>query len=193
MNKISKYISWLGQCILKRSHGTITAPVIPSSVYSILEDKLSRCPCSTKYHGAYPGGLVDHLLNVTNLAISLANLLKVGDRISTEELSLCALVHDLGKLGNFQEDFYLPNPDLSKRDKEPYIVNTKLVSIPHEIRSLYWIDKLNIRHIDETELQAICYHAGPYTPGYLESVRKESLLLVLLHTADNLSTKVIES
>lgn len=190
MIDLETYMDELDRCILRRND---TVPAIKPMINTLLKNKLSQCPCSTKYHGAYPGGLVAHSLNVANLALNLAILLGVRDNMSLEQLKLLALIHDLGKLGNLKDDFYLPNPDSNKRDKEPYIVNTKLVSIPHEIRTLYWLDILNIRNLTEAELQAVCYHAGPYSPGYLESVRKESLLLVLLHTADNLSTKVLES
>ena len=162
----------------------------------LLTKKLLYCPCSTKYHGSYNGGLLDHLLNVVNisgrLAYSLYEELENKENIF-EQLMFCSLIHDLGKLGNIENDFYLVNPDKNKRDKEPFVVNTNLVSMPHELRTLYWLDLLGINGLKEEELQAICYHAGPYAPGYLEAVRKEHPLLVLLHTADNLATKIMEA
>jgi HD superfamily phosphohydrolase YqeK len=163
--------------------------------YHILEknrDRIEKCPSSTKYHGCFPGGLVDHSLSVANIAETLAINTKTYN-VFIESLTFCALVHDLGKLGSLDEDFYLTNPDEQKREKEPYIVNTKLVSMPHELRTLYWLEKIGVNDLTEAEYQAIFYHAGPYTPGYLDCVKGESPLLILLHSADNISTKVLEA
>jgi hypothetical protein len=169
-----------------------TSNDLPCEIRDALLIKLTTCPCSTKYHGCEPGGLVFHLLNVYNLAIGLYMQLKIKEtQLKLSSLKLLALVHDLGKIGNLEDDFYLPNTG-SNADKEPFKVNLNLVSISHEIRTLYWLRLLGINELSEEELQAICYHAGPYMDGYLTAVRKESLLLVLLHTADNLSTKVLE-
>lgn len=184
MNKVSEYITILKAQLKIRKQKDF-------KIDKTLTDKLAQCPCSTKYHGAYPGGLVDHLLNVTNLSYRLSHLftLSINDRSS---LMFCSLIHDLGKLGNCDSDLYLPNPDSNTREKVPFIANTSLISIPHETRTLYWLDRMNIHGLTEDELQAICYHAGPYKSGYMDSIRKESNLLVLLHSADNLATKIIE-
>lgn len=162
--------------------------------YRVLEENIIRlesCPSSTKYHGSYPGGLIDHSLSVALLSKNLAITTKTYNAF-IESLTFCALVHDLGKLGSLDEDFYLINPDAQKRGKEPYIVNTKLVSMPHELRTLYWLEMLGVNNLTEEEYQAIFFRAGPYTPGYLDQVRKESALLVLLHSADNISAKIME-
>ena len=163
---------------------------------NLLSQKLSYCPCSTKYHGSYEGGLLDHLLNVVNVAGSLSFLFKSQLRkyeYLDTQLLLCALTHDLGKMGNVESDYYLVNPDEKKRDKEPFIVNAELVSIPHEIRTLYWLGHLGLSQLAEEVLQAICYHAGPYTPGYMDLIKKEHPLLILLHSADNLAAKIMEA
>jgi len=187
IEKSSKYLGLLAQYAAKHKN-------INTIDCSVIQSKLISCPCSTKYHGAYPGGLVDHLLNVAESATQLYGCFEssVRDVVTIDQLMFCALVHDLGKLGNVTDDFFLVNPDVSKREKEPYIVNKDMVSIPHEIRTIYWLNHLGMGTLTEEELQAICYHAGPYTPGYLEFVRKESPLLILLHAADNLTTKLIE-
>ena len=73
-------------------------------------------PASTKYHGSYEGGLVDHSLIVYDILTSLVNsyiILKDGDfsdmAESTEELfnsvKIVALLHDISKV-NFYEVTY---------------------------------------------------------------------------------------
>jgi hypothetical protein len=159
-----------------------------------ISEKINRCPASTKYHGSYAGGLLNHLILVKRLATILYRDIfgHISDSNFLGRLEFCALVHDLGKLGTKEHDFYLVNPDEEKRNEEPFIVNTQLVSMPHELRTLYWLNTLDVTDLTEDEYQALYFHAGPYTEGYLNAVRKESPLLVLLHTADNLSTKLIE-
>lgn len=185
---VGKYLYSLSEVLMKM--GKIGEPIEDE----LFVDKLVRCPCSTKYHNSYSGGLLKHLLNVTSVAIDLYNIFEpnLNGKVTWNQLIFCALIHDLGKLGNEKADFYLINPDESKREKEPFIVNSEMVSIPHEIRTLYWLDHLGITGLTEEEYQAICFHAGPYTSGYMENIRKESPLLVLLHSADNLAAKIIE-
>ena len=50
-------------------------------------------PASTKYHGAYPGGLVDHSLRVYDFLI--VSPYAVGT--SAETRAICALLHDVCK------------------------------------------------------------------------------------------------
>ena len=59
-------------------------------------------PASTRFHGAYPGGLVDHSLNVY---FALIDGPYVKD-YTMETRAICALLHDLCKV-----DFYHQQAD----------------------------------------------------------------------------------
>ena len=61
------------------------------------ENDFYTCPASSRYHGAYPGGLLQHSLNVYD---ELKRLLKVYPEIQVPEDSvvIAALFHDLCKV-----------------------------------------------------------------------------------------------
>lgn len=56
-------------------------------------------PASTKYHGAYPGGLVEHSLRVYDFLIS--SPYAVGT--SAESRAICALLHDVCKAEYYEQ------------------------------------------------------------------------------------------
>ena len=62
------------------------------------ENDFYACPASSKYHGAYPGGLLEHSLNVYD---ELKRLLCVYPeiKVSEESVVIAALLHDLCKVG----------------------------------------------------------------------------------------------
>lgn len=170
--------------IIKRSLPSSRANLLLDGLISI-KNHLLECPASSKYHGAYPGGLIDHTIEVVKIAVRL-NIL--CGRCSHERVVFCAVVHDLGKLGDSDQFLYLINPDESKRDTEPYVINKQLVDIPHELRTLYWLSIFGLG-LTPVEYQAIFYHAGMYNPGF-KSIRRVEPLTHILHQADMIASQI---
>lgn len=82
-------------------------------MYGDYEDRIKSAPASGKlhYHNCYPGGYLDHILNVLDCAIHVTQLYKKQGGIvdfSKSELIFVALHHDLGKLGTLDEPYYIP-------------------------------------------------------------------------------------
>lgn len=145
-------------------------------------------PCSSKYHLATPGGLAKHSLNVLRAALDMAKPLCVGnitfDFINS--ITICALLHDLGKAGQFGKPAYIENEDPADG---AYHSNKDLLYIPHEVRSI----AIASRFIELTEEEqfAVLYHNGMY--GELKSFKgNETSLLLILHHADMWAARVIE-
>lgn len=166
-------------------------------------------PCSSKYHLAMPGGLAQHSLNVANIALSLINAfyVKSGKTFSNDVVDsviIAALLHDLGKAGQFGKPAYkrfirhpemitpenFKDPTLFMKDTSiAYETNKELLYIPHEVRSIAIASKF----IDLTEQEqfAILYHNGLY--GELQSIKNsETELYMILHFADLWACKVVE-
>ena len=61
-------------------------------------------PASTKYHSAYPGGLVAHSINVYDALVRINTVYEL--KIGKESLIICGLFHDLGKV-----NFYIIEAD----------------------------------------------------------------------------------
>lgn len=101
-------------------------------------------------HLACPGGLAEHSLNVYGLMDKLSGILY--PEVDKSSVILCALLHDLGKAGQFGKPNYIINM-LKGRGKnaepyqsptKPYIGNPDLLYIDHEVRSI----QIASRHID---------------------------------------------
>ena len=91
----------------------------------VIGERLAVCPASTRdsHHSAFPGGLVDHSLRV------LANALKItkafGWELPKDSLIIGCLFHDLGKVGDVENDYYVPQDSDWHRNKlgEFYKIN----------------------------------------------------------------------
>ena len=148
-------------------------------------------PCSTKYHFSKPGGLAEHSLNVFGNAIRLTTELYNDCKNLTfdfiDSVTICALLHDIGKVGQFGKENYVINTD--PENPAPYCTNKDLLFVPHEIRSIAILSKF----IDLTEEEqfAILYHNGLY--GELKSFKgKETPLYMIIHAADMWASRVTE-
>lgn len=127
-------------------------------------------PASAKYHGAYPGGLVKHSLNVYNELISHV------DAGTVESLTICALLHDICKV-----DYYEPD------GAGGYRINDEF-PLGHGEKSVYLITQ----HMRLTgdEALAIRWHMGAYDDAARGGSRNLSAAMAIsplvyeLHAAD---------
>ena len=148
-------------------------------------------PCSSKYHLSEPGGLAKHSLNVFETAMKQA----ISLYIEHEELftfdfinaiTISALLHDIGKVGQFGKPTYIKNED---PEQGAYRTNKDLLYIPHEVRSITILSKFI--DLTEEEQYAILYHNGLYSN--LNNFKgKETPLLLILHHADMWASRVTE-
>ena len=148
-------------------------------------------PCSSKYHMAEPGGLAKHSLNVfqASMQIALAYYSEREDEITFDfinAITLSALLHDIGKTGQFGKPIYIENED---PEQGAYKTNRELLYVPHEVRSIAIISKFI--DLTEEEQYAILYHNGLY--GDLKNFKgRETPLLMILHSSDMWASRVIE-
>ena len=86
-----------------------------NKMYDHLEDRIVLTPASSMehFHNAFAGGYIDHILRVTRNAVKLYDMytdLGIGlDEFTKENVIFAALHHDLGKVGNVDESWYIPN------------------------------------------------------------------------------------
>jgi hypothetical protein len=172
--------------------------------YEQYADRLMLIPASNKkeYHNAFPGGYVEHVLRVIRCAIKQAELWESENcdmtTFTTEELVFSALNHDLGKMGNEEQDSYIPQTDQWRKDKlgEDYMFNTKIpfASVPD--RGLFLLQSHGIQY-SFNEMIAIQTHDGLYDEGnkkYLMSFMPEqkprTSLPFILHQADLMASRI---
>ena len=147
-------------------------------------------PCSGAHHLAEPGGLLEHSLNVLTLARDLARAWE--STIPEESIVISALLHDLGKMGDHGKPNYAENylKDGSRSSAKPYITNTDLVYIPHEVRSVLIAERYI--YLSEEEERAILWHNGLYGQFRNDITGKETELYMIIHFADMWASRITE-
>lgn len=164
-------------------------------------------PCSGGSHLAKEGGLAEHSLNVLCVMQDMSFLLcRESEDLSNEQrnaIIICALLHDLGKCGDYGKPGYVPNmikdgrptkaePEQKYKQSEtkPFEVNKELIPVDHEIRSV----KIASKFIDLTEEEelAILWHNGLYGNFKYQIQGKETPFYLLLHFADMWASRVVE-
>lgn len=108
-------------------------------------------PASTKYHGAYPGGLFDHSLNVYNALKELTKTQNLTWK-NDDSIFLISFLHDLCKA-----DAYIANADGT------YSYNKDTLFQGHAEKSLLMIQCYLMAAISEEEVLCIKHHMGAFT------------------------------
>lgn len=158
-----------------------------------------EAPASTRFHGAYKGGLVDHSLNVYDCLKDYLNRERVKtvyglQQVSEETIAVVALLHDLCKI-----NVYHPGKRNVKINGEWQSVDTFEYSdtLPygHGEKSVYMIT--GFMRLSRDESFAIRYHMGfssefddPRSIGY---TFEHFPLAFALSTADMEATYFMES
>lgn len=152
-------------------------------------------PASTKFHGSAEGALALHSLNVYYTALEIATAL-CGERwVQDNESSLiiCALLHDLGKAGQFGKPLYVANfLKKGRSEAQPFKTNDELLTLDHEIVSV--IEASKYIELTEEEQHAIAFHNGLYsTIGRYELAGKETPLQMIIHFSDLWASRILEN
>lgn len=174
-------------------------PGIQNLINAMHENGFYSAPCSGAYHLCEEGGLAEHTINVHDKALELAMLWTPNDMEGRVEflnsVSLCAILHDLGKIGDHGKPNYVPNVLKSGKisDSKPYETNKELYYEEHEIRSVIIAE----RYIKLTEQEegAILHHNGLF--GKLDNSFgnhgfDRDLLAFIIHTADMYCSRFVE-
>jgi|TARA_B100000287_G_scaffold237894_1_gene223779 hypothetical protein len=172
--------------------------------YKKYEERIILMPAAHKkeYHGAFPGGYVDHVNRVVRAAIELNELWTTfGADMTTytrEELIFSAINHDLGKMGDSENEAYIPQTDQWRKDKlgEDYMFNKSLAFASVPDRTLFLLQQHDI-YYSFNEMLAIQTHDGLYDPanekylkGFMPEQKPRTSLPYILHQADMLAARV---
>ncbi|MGI6403012.1 MAG: HD domain-containing protein [Oscillospiraceae bacterium] len=119
-------------------------------------------PASMRFHGSYPGGLVEHSLNVYDCLTAYLERERVremyGMHYSPESIAICGLLHDLCKVNTYRPGFrnvkdengvWQQVPSYDYEDRLPY---------GHGEKSVYIIT--GFMRLSREEAFAIRYHMG---------------------------------
>ncbi len=151
-------------------------------------------PASTRFHGAESGALVQHSINVMDCArsVALAWKGKKWYNAHKDSITLCALLHDLGKAGQFGKPLYVENILKSGKasDAQPFKHNDDLKTLPHEIVSV--VEATKFIDLTEEEQRAIAWHNGLYGMFKYDIPGKEDELYMIIHFSDMWASRIVE-
>ena len=173
------------------------------TMYTYFEDRMSVAPASGKahYHNAMVGGYVEHVLHVTNCALKIKKLwVEDGATINftDEELIFAAMHHDLGKVGDLEEDYYIPQDSEWHRKNQGSIFkhNPKLQYMSVTDRSLFLLQHFGIP-MSEWEYIGLRLTDGMYEDAnktyymnYNPDWSLRSNIAYILHQADMMATHI---
>lgn len=119
-------------------------------------------PASTRFHGSYEGGLLEHSLNVYHCLKDYAARDRVknvyGLNASEETLALTALLHDICKVNFYSVDYRNSKNAQGVWEKVPYYTIDDKLPYGHGEKSVYIIS--GYMRLTREEAFAIRYHMG---------------------------------
>lgn len=151
-------------------------------------------PASTRFHGAYEGGLCEHSVNVFN---ELVRLLKAYPevKVSGETAAIVSLLHDLCKANCYKTEMRNKKNEDGKWVQVPfYTFNEDFCFGGHGSKSVYLIQKH--MNLTDEEATAINCHMGPWdrSPNdySIGNAYEKFPLAWLTHVADESATYMVE-
>lgn len=172
------------------------------SFYKTIEETLTMSPASSRieHHNCFPGGYLDHVIRVVEVALVLN---KVWDKFgqkktyTEEELVFSAINHDLGKLGTNDKPFYAPNDNQWEVDKRGIMYK---YNYDHHMRiadrSQFALQQAGIP-MSTQEFLAIRLHDGlyeeankPYLLTFSVEAHLKTTLPHILHQADLMASQI---
>ncbi len=153
-------------------------------------DRLIMCPASTRveYHNCFVGGLIDHSLRVLK---NCTRMMKVApdvySNIPEESVVFAALLHDLGKVGDLENERYIPQTNNYYRERgNLFEINHKapFSTVPH--MSVWLLQHFDVKTTWD-EWAAILLNDGPTVDEARKYSMHEPVLALLVHQSDRLS------
>ena len=172
-------------------------------MYDYFEERMMFAPASGRehFHNAHAGGYVEHVIHVTISALKIKSVWEQSGAtidFTDEELVFAALHHDLGKVGDLDIDYYVPQEsDWHRKNKgEIYMHNPDLDYMTVTDRALFILQHFGIK------LSKLEYIGLRLTDGLYEEANKSyyiqyfpqnvlrSNIAYILHQADMMATHI---
>lgn len=161
-----------------------------------------EAPASSQGHHAFPGGLLDHSLNVYDAAMATREAMvkmrpDLDDDLRPDSIAIAALLHDVCKA-----DFYRLVKKKKRNeigiyeDVEAYEIHDENFPVGHGEKSVILLLQSGLDLTDD-EIYAIRWHMGPWNLSrdderFYRQAGKLTPLQTLIHTADTLASGILE-
>lgn len=134
--------------------------------YLINKSDFFTAPSSTRFHGSYEGGLVQHSVNVYHCLKDYLERTRVKDiygmSYSDESIAIVSLLHDLCKINFYTVDYRNAKNADGVWEKVPYYAINDTMPYGHGEKSVYIISGYlyGEGRLSREEAFAIRYHMG---------------------------------
>lgn len=136
-----------------------------AELLDFLENKSDffTAPASTRFHGAYEGGLLRHSLNVYECLVSYLERQRVKDtyrlEVSAESAAIVSLLHDICKVNFYTVQLRnVKNEQTGRWEQAPYYSINDTLPYGHGEKSVYMIS--GFMRLSRMEAMAIRWHMG---------------------------------
>jgi hypothetical protein len=155
---------------------------LPKALIDYLQaNNFAKQAASTKYHGSYEGGLMEHSVNVTTALLDLTKRMGLTWE-KPRSPYLVGLMHDLCKI-----DSYIKTPD-------GFVWNRNQLR-GHGDKSVYLLKEF-VTDLTDEEWLCILYHMGAYMDraywDKLAQAQKTCPNVFWTHVADMIATRFVE-
>lgn len=143
-------------------------------------------PASTRFHGSYEGGLLEHSLKVYEILLHKVKNTVKPIEVSEDTIKIVALLHDICKVNYYKVDYRNAKNELGVWEKVPYYTIEDTIPYGHGEKSVMMITEY--MKLTSEEKYAIRWHMGYTEPKELYSTIGEAYkrypLALLMHEAD---------
>jgi len=174
-----------------------------NKMYDHFEDRMCMAPASGKehFHYAHVGGYVEHVLHIIDYSKQLKGVWETNGatiNFTDEELIFAAMHHDLGKVGDLEHDYYVPNESEWHRKNQGaiYTHNKELQHMTVTDRAIFLLGHFKIP-MSECEYIGLRLTDGMYEEAnkayyvaYQPERQLRSNIAYILHQADMMATHI---
>jgi len=174
-----------------------------NKMYDHFEDRMCMAPASGKehFHYAHVGGYVEHVLHIIDYSKQLKRVWESNGatiNFTDEELIFAAMHHDLGKVGDLEHDYYVPNESEWHRKNQGaiYTHNKELQHMTVTDRAIFLLGHFKVP-MSENEYIGLRLTDGMYEEAnkayyiaYQPERQLRSNIAYILHQADMMATHI---
>ena len=145
-----------------------------------------KAPASTRFHGNFEGGLLQHSMKVYEILKEKLIHAPIKMNISEDTIKIVALLHDICKVNYYKVDYRNAKNDLGVWEKVPYYTVEDTIPYGHGEKSVMMITEYIKLTVEEK--YAIRWHMGLSEPkelyGTLAQAFNKYPLALMLFEAD---------
>lgn len=146
-----------------------------------------EAPASAKFHLHHPGGLLEHSMNVCNVALKIRDIMiginpDLEDRLSKESVILASLLHDVCKSDIYKPCISYKKNNEGKWDKIPgYEVDYASMPLGHGEKSVIMLQMWGLK-LTLDEILAIRWHMTAWDLAFQSPEQKANLNVARTNT-----------